>query len=222
MKSDPLLSRPVSDHTKSLLLDTAERLFGELGVDATSLRAITSEAGANLAAVNYHFGSKEGLVQAVLSRRLQPLNRKRLARLETARAAAGANPPGVEEIVRAFVAPAVEMAGREPGGHLFARFVMRAFSEPSPRLQEMVSNQFARVVESFTEALAAALPELPPVEIHWRFHFLVGAMVHTVGLGFLAERFSDGICDPLDVEGVTERLVSFVVGGMSRPDIRGS
>ena len=201
--------------TRDALLDAAETLFARHGVDATSLRRITGEAGANLASVNYHFGSKEGLVRAVLSRRLGPLNRERIERLDRCLAEAE-GPPPVAGIVRAFAEPPLEMMRREPAGHDFARLVMRTFTEPEPRLRGAVMEQFAEVVERFTDALGRALPHLPPAEIHWRFHFVVGAMVHTLGLGFLLERFSGGICDPSDVEGTLDRLVAFAVGGLEQ------
>ena len=60
--------------TRTRLLDSAEQLFAERGIDATSLRAITTAAGANLASVNYHFGSKDELFREVVSRRIGPVN----------------------------------------------------------------------------------------------------------------------------------------------------
>src|SRR5258707_12134788 len=74
-----------SQDTKSRILDVAEQLFMEHGFEATSLRQLTSSAGVNLAAVNYHFGTKEELFQTVLTRRLDPMNQERielLGRLE--------------------------------------------------------------------------------------------------------------------------------------------
>src|SRR5436305_14013735 len=92
--------------TRESLMDAAESLFSERGIQAASLRAITEQAKANLAAVHYHFGSKQGLVRAVFSRRLAPLNEERLRRLDLCLAAGG----GVEEVLRAFLAPALAMA----------------------------------------------------------------------------------------------------------------
>jgi AcrR family transcriptional regulator len=199
--------------TKEAILAAAERLFAEHGVQGASLRAITGEAGVNLAAVNYHFGSKEGLVEAIVSRRLKPLSARRLELLDRA---LGASPsrPDVAEVVRAFVAPALEMIQNEPGGHAFARFILSAFQDPRPEMRDMLLGQFEETIRRFTDALGKSLPELPPVEIFWRFHFMVGVMAHTVGLGFAVERFSGGICDPGDIDSVTERMVGFVAGGL--------
>ena len=115
---------------------------------------------------------------------------------------------------RAFVKPTLEMVQRERGGHAFARFVCRTFSEPDESLRDIVLEQFREVLARFTTAFARALPGLPPEEFFWRFHFMVGAMVHTAGLGFLAHRLSDGLCDPADVDGLTTRLVRFLSAGL--------
>lgn len=208
----PSKTHPEPADTRTDLLDAAERLFAQDGVHRASLRAITQEAGANLAAVNYHFGSKEALVREVLARRLTPLNQRRLALLD--RLEATNSNPGVEQIVRAFVVPTLEMVQRERGGHAFARFVCRTFSEPDQAFRDIVLEQFGDIIARFTSAFTKALPELPREEFFWRFHFMVGAMVHTAGLGFLAHRLSDGLCDPEDLEGLTARLVRFLSAGL--------
>jgi AcrR family transcriptional regulator len=214
MKHDSASS--TSSKTRRDLLDAAERLFADHGVHRASLRSITKEAGANLAAVHYHFGSKEGLVRAVLDRRLGPLNRRRLELLEEAERGHEGDPP-VEEIVNSFILPALEMVQKVRGGHAFARFLGRTFSEPNETIRSVVLQEFAEIIERFTAALARALPELPPAEVYWRFHFMVGSMAHTVGLGFLAHRFSGGLCNPLDIDSVSRILVHFVTGGMAMP-----
>jgi len=199
--------------TRTNLLDAAEHLFAHEGVDRASLRAITQAANANLAAVHYHFGSKEALVREVLERRLGPLNRRRLElldRVETAN-----SEPTLDSVITAFVQPTLEMVERERGGHAFARFVCRTFSEPDENLRDLVLEQFREVLARFTAAFARVLPGLPAEEMFWRFHFMVGAMIHTAGLGFLAQRMSDGLCNPSDLNGLTARLVRFLSGGLA-------
>ncbi len=207
----PTAGTRVAD-TRTALLDAAERLFAERGIAGASMRAITHAAGANLAAVHYHFGSKEGLVRAVFGRRLEPLNRERVARLE---ALAGTGHEGaVEEIVEAFVGPALRMIGREPGGRAFAQLLARAVLEPGPGSRELVLEHFQEVIERFTAALEGALPDLAREEILWRFHFMIGSLSFTAGLGFLVQRWA-GAPAPRDPESVVARLVAFVAGGMS-------
>lgn len=198
--------------TRTSLLEAAERLFAEEGVHQASLRAITQAAGANLAAVHYHFGSKEALVREVLGRRLGPLNRRRLELLD--RVEAQTSNPRVEDVVRAFVLPTLEMIQREQGGHAFARFVCRTFSEPDESYRGIILEQFRDILERFTAAFTRALPGLSREEFFWRFHFMVGAVVHTAGLGFLAQRLSNGLCDPADLDGLTTKLVRFLSAGL--------
>lgn len=198
--------------TREELLAAAEGLFAERGVARTSLRAITRAAGANLASVNYHFQSKEGLVRAVFHRRLGPINRERLALLEASSPADG-SPPDLEAAVRAFVSPPLAMlASRKSETRNLAQLVGRAFSEPGVR--ELLMKEFGEVIERFTAALQRALPGLPPEEVYWRFHFMVGAMAHTVANCRLAERLSGGRCDASDGAALTERLVAFLAGGL--------
>ena len=209
------LAAPVASDTKQNLLEAAEELFADQGVHRASLRAITQAAGANLAAVHYHFGSKEELLKAVLARRLAPLNRRRLELLDAV--LAEHDPAPVDAIARAFVSPVLEMVRRDQGGHAFARFVSRTFSEPDPALRTLVLEAFGEVVERFTGALRAALPHLEHDEIFWRFLFMIGAMTQTAGFGFLMRQLSCGICDPDDTEAVTDRLVRFLAAGLAAP-----
>jgi AcrR family transcriptional regulator len=199
--------------TKESLLAAAERLFARQGIARSSLRAITQEAGANLASVNYHFGSKGALVRAVFSRHLQPLNRQRLELLERCESTEGA--PQLESIVHAFVAPVLRLRNAgQPGQRDLARLMGRTFSEPGDQVRRIVLEEFAEVIDRFTTALARALPEVPPEDLFWRFHFMVGAMVHTAAHGNLAGLISGGLCDPDEVERLTRHLVGFLAAGL--------
>lgn len=201
--------------TREELLAAAEHLFAERGIARTSLRAITRAAGANLASVNYHFQSKDGLVRAVFHRRLGPINRERLAHLEACLPGDGAAPE-VEAIVRAFVTPPLALlADRESGVRDLARLVGRAFSETEEGVRDLLIREFGEVIERFTAALRRALPALPPEAVYWRFHFMVGAMAHTVANAEMVGRLSGGRCDPSQADALTAHLVAFLVGGVS-------
>jgi AcrR family transcriptional regulator len=209
-----------SSETKTTLLDAAEMVFADQGISGASVRAITQKAGANLAAVHYHFGSKQNLVRAVFSRRLGPLNRERLELLDACDTASG-EPHSLRSIVRAFVSPVLQLMGsNRTGGLEFARLVSRTLFNPTDELKAILLEEFSTVIDRFTDALATALPHLSKAETYWRFHFMAGAMAHTVASGNLLEKYSQEICSFSDLECVTDQLVDFVVGGLLAPSVQ--
>lgn len=202
--------------TRERILDAAERLFPVHGVDGTSVRHITAEAQVNVAAVNYHFGSKEALVRAVFKRRLDPISEERLRLLNESEARAGGHPP-LEEIVEAFIAPALRLRGEpEHGGENFCMLMGQLFSESS-KWKQLIFAEFGPAMHRFRAALALALPDLPEPELWWRIHFLLGAMVHTLRGGEALVHLSQGQCDPADVEGTIRRLSVFLAAGLRAP-----
>jgi len=205
-------------NTKARILDTAERLFAEHGYDATSLRAITREAGVNLAAVNYHFSSKEALLRALFARSLELLNRQRLAMLDAYEAEAGGQPVPVEKIVRALMEPVLRLGG-DPGsgGSGFGMLLGRMYSWPSAQVNRIFVAEIREQIERFRSAFRRALPRLPAGELYWRIFFSIGAMAHTLAGSSLLEIISDSICDPMDLDGKVERLIDYVVAGLQAP-----
>lgn len=204
-----------STDTKTALLDAAERLFAREGIAESSLRAITSEARANLASVNYHFGSKQGLVRAVFARRLEPLNRQRLESLESCLEQC----QGVTDLhclLRAFVRPAMTMMrSQDDGDREFVKLLGRTLSGPSVELRSTLFEEFREVGERFTSELARALPGVPREEIVWRFHFMVGALAHTVAARTTVSHQLEclSLKEDDDTEVITNRLVSFLLSG---------
>ena len=204
------------DSTKDRILAAAEELFARTGVARTSLRAITALARVNLAAVNYHFGSKDGLVEEVYRRRLEPLNRARLANLD--RLEARARPPSLESILRAFMAPVARLA-RDPaqGGPTVMRLLGQTHAEAEAPFKAWFAGEYRRVLERYHAALCKALPELPPDDVRWRLQFLVGALTYPVAERQLVELVSGEAIDPDDVSVVVERLLPFVAAGFRAP-----
>src|SRR5512141_1564774 len=162
--------------TKDRILDAAEALFVEHGFEATSLRSITAAADVNLAAANYHFGSKEELFEAVLTRRLDPMNQRRVALLTGLEQETGDAPVACDRILSALFLPALELA-RDParGGANFLRLLGRAYADPAPFIRHFLSEHYAEMIARFKEAFARALPYLPRRELSWRLHFIMGA-----------------------------------------------
>lgn len=206
--------------TKERILDAAEALFMMHGYEATSLRAITASAGVNLAAVNYHFGSKEELFQAVLTRRLDPMNQRRLDLLAALERGAHPQPVACDRILGALFIPALELArDRERGGTNFLRLLGRAYADPAPFIRRFLSEQYARMIERFKAAFARALPELPRRELSWRLHFMMGALSYTLAgtdaLKLIAE-LAPGEGEASD-ELLLRRLAPFLLAGLKSP-----
>jgi AcrR family transcriptional regulator len=200
--------------TREAVLEAAERLFAENGFRRTTLRAITRAAGVNLAAVNYHFGSKQALVEAVFARRIRPMNQERLRRLAAWESAGDGD---LEGLIDAFAGPPLELATR-PGGAVFVRLLGRSYTEPDERLQAALRDLYEPVIERFKQAFARALPELPAPELYWRLHFLVGLLAYLMsGADFMRLIASCRLCDPLDTESLKARLRGFVAAGLRAP-----
>lgn len=204
--------------TKERILNAAEKLFAEHGFDGASLRSITAEAGANLAAVNYHFKSKESLIQAIFARRFSLLNQQRQAMLETYKAEAGDKPVPLEKLMRAFIEPAFRMPLDSASGVTeFARLIGRIYFADSPALKGVIAGEVRTRLAQFLDLMQDALPRIPAEEIMWRFFFSIGAMIHTLAASKNLEFISDGLCKASDIDKVLERLISYAVEGMQSP-----
>jgi AcrR family transcriptional regulator len=195
--------------TKSRILDTAEKLFAENGFSETSLRDITTEAAVNLAAVNYHFQSKDSLIDAVILRRIEPVNCGRIEMLN----AAGPDPT-VEQIVEAYLTPIILIGHPTPA---WVPLVGRILSSPDLFLERVFKKHLAAMSQRFGEALAKALPELGREELLWRMHFMGGVMTHVLLWSHFLPAMTDGVCDTADKKAVVARAVAFLSAGFHAP-----
>jgi AcrR family transcriptional regulator len=209
----------VTGATRERILNAAEQLFVSQGFEATSLRRITSEAGANLAAVNYHFGSKEALLREVFERRLRALNAERLAELEAAEVAANGRSLAMEKLIEAFLLPVLRLSrDRARGGHIFIRLLGRAYTEPTETVRRLLAEEYVEVVERFKRALFHALPHIPEKELIWRMHFALGAMSYAIaGTDSVQLIASYEVQDTSNIEAIMKRIVPFIVAGISAP-----
>ena len=166
----------MAEETRERIVRAAEVLFARDGYDATSLRHITSEAGVNIAAVNYHFGSKENLLGEILDRVVRPINAERLERLDLVEAEGN---PEVGSLLTAFLLPDLRVLDalrrRDPE---LPRFVARMYSEGSQVMNEMMGRQFAETRLRFYRAFEGALPTLSHDEVAWRLGCVVGIVVY--------------------------------------------
>ncbi len=205
--------------TRERILGATESLFMDHGYSATSLRAITARARVNLAAVNYHFGSKQALIREVFGRRLGPLNAARIAQLDELEAKAGGRPLAIEQIIEAIVVPAL-LVGKDPlaRGAVFMRLLGRAFAEPAETLRDILPGQYRQVVIRFKQALVRALPDMPDQELTWRMHFMFGtlsyAMAGNDALKLIATCNLEGA---EDAEAIMHRLIPFLAAGLQAP-----
>jgi AcrR family transcriptional regulator len=205
------------NHTKERILDAAERLFSAQGYAATSLRSIIAGAGVNLAAVHYHFHSKEALLEAVILRRSVPANQERLALLDRYERACGDNPPPLEKVIEAFVAPTFHMAlDPASGGMVFMRLLGRLHAE-GDLLPKILTSQFGAVFQRFGAALRRALPDLPPEELFWRLNFAIGALAQTLRGGSKDLGVISDVSPSFNSELALARLVAFLGAGFRAP-----
>lgn len=219
MKNNVLPLDRATRATKERIVDAAETLFMEQGFEGASLRALTTAAGVNLAAVNYHFGSKEDLFEAVLRRRLDPMNSERVALLTQFERDAAPQPVSCERILSALFVPALRLA-RDPrrGGTNFLRLLGRAYADPSPFVRRFLSQQYAEMIGRFKAAFGRALPDLPPRELSWRLHFMMGALSYTLA-GTDALKMIEALApgESANDELLLRRLAPFLLGGLTAP-----
>ncbi len=203
--------------TQSRLLDAAERLFAEHGYSGASVRGIVAAAEVDLGAVRYHFGTKAELFCAVIARRLVPLNDERARRLDGLEERAAPSAAGVEDILRAFIEPAVDVLRAKGYGRDFVTLIARVRVERGDYLDPIL-NKVDTLLARFRDALCAALPDIPEREVSYRFYFTFGAEVNafidSITLPMLGRDLPDIFKDP---EGVVRRLIRFAAAGLRAP-----
>ncbi|RPE81708.1 TetR/AcrR family transcriptional regulator [Vulcaniibacterium tengchongense] len=195
--------------TKDRILGAAEELFAQFGFAGTSLRQVTSRADVNIAAVNYHFGSKENLVNEVFRRRMDEMSGQRLSALK---AALERHPGELEPILAAFVRPALAMAQDRHGGAAFVRVIARAYAEANDRLRKFLSDHYGHVLREFAKAIAACVPELSKEELYWRLDFLAGALTYAMADFGLIKR-PPGVSEAAHRERAAQELIRFAAAG---------
>ena len=202
--------------TRTRILDAAEELFMQHGFEGTSMRHLTSRAGVNLAAVNYHFGSKQALIEAVFRRRLDPMNLERIAELERLESANNLSP---EAIIRAFLLPSLRLVeDAKGGGRNFIRLLGRTYSEPAKEIRALIGQMYAPAMERYKKALERALPQMPDDELVWRMHFMFGTLAYTLAATDTVQLIAG--CKPedrYDARLLEERLTAFLTAGLHAP-----
>lgn len=203
--------------TKVKILDAAETLFADKGFNGTSLREITSLAEVNLAAVNYHFGSKKELIKAVMSRYLDELAPK----LEQVfvEICQNKSQPSLSEVFSAVIEPLVSLNDfRNNGTTIFLQLLGRGYTDSQGFLRWFISTQYPNMISVFVEAVKKAYPELTAEDIFWRLHFTMGTIVFTMSSSdALIDIAQNDFDQALNIEEVIKKVIPFVAAGVAAP-----
>lgn len=201
--------------TRKAILRSAERLFAIRGIEATTMREITADAGTNLAAINYHFGSKQELAYALFDRLAAEVCAARHAELDRIERDAGGEPVSVEAIIRTLIRPYVE--GEEGRRLLMVRLIQQHRLEPTDVTRRVSAAHFDPLAARVTKMLRDALPQLPARDVFWRYHLMVGAVMASasdVAPGNRLSRISNGAADSARRGELIEQTVAFLVNAM--------
>lgn len=217
--------------TRERILDVAEHEFMSHGYEGTSMRMITSRAEVNLAAINYHFGSKEGLLREVFRRRLAWLNSERLSVLDALEEQANGAPLKPSQILEAFFGTLLRIGeDEERGGMTFLRLLGRTLTDPSEFIRAFFATEYTDVIDRYKLALFRALPDVPKAEIVWRLHFMLGAVSYAIAgtdilkvitgheLSDISGQEAGGSNDNRsEAKRLSQRLMPFLLGGLRAP-----
>ncbi len=208
--------------TRTRILDAAEELFMLHGFEGASMRLLTAKAEANLAAVNYHFGSKDALIEAVFRRRLDAMNAARIAeleRLEKLASDGGGRTLTPQQIIGAFVGASLRMIeDAKGGGRNFIRLLGRTYTDPQKHIRSLIGQLYAPAMARFKSAFERALPQMPADELVWRMHFMFGTLAYTLAATDTVQLIAG--CKPedrYDARLLEARLTAFLQAGLLAP-----
>lgn len=198
--------------TKTLILETTEKLLAEHGFESVSLRDITTAADVNVAAVNYHFGSKEKLFEEIQCRYIEPVNAERLRCLAVL--TENGRTPSVRELLEAFMRPFLTVVkSSEMSEKLFFKLMGRCVIDQQGDLPAAMIPEMKKVAEAFTQAMVVAAPDLSVEQILWRLHYTFGVMAQTLLHGDLLMKLTDGACGEPDAETQFQEMIAFCKAG---------
>lgn len=202
--------------TQTRILDCAEQMFAREGFHNTSLRNLTTSAQVNLASVNYHFGSKEELLQAVIERRMLPLNEIRQKKMEAImdRAQAFQALPSAADLLQAFIVPTLEFQNSSPGARDFSTLIGRSLSEPDETVRHCFLSLALPIFKILFTNLQQALPHIPPSILLTRLQFIMGTMSHVMCMSNHNVFQRPGFPAPLDQKDLIDQLLKFIGAGL--------
>ena len=200
--------------TENDFLEAAEKQFADHGYAGAKIRAIADQAKANLGALHYYWGSKEGLFRAACKRRMEPLIQERLTRF------AAMDPANlkIEDILRAYFEPAFLQGRENPSrrDHL-CEIYARILTDPSPEVKIIMSEIFAESTSTFVRLLRTACPHLDDKTFYWRLHAVLGIFQHSSTYTSNINRLAGGIFDAGSIETGLGHIIGFVASGLKAP-----
>jgi AcrR family transcriptional regulator len=202
------------EKTRILLLNTAERLFGQNGVTATSLREVMKEADVNMAMIHYYFKNKEGLLDAILERRLVPINQARLNLLGQYSLKADGQPLDMDDIIRAYVEPFIRLRDKaDEGGADFLKLFAWLRMEPNFTYHQLMKKHLGDSLAAFQKELKRSLPDKTDEELNWKWAFLGGTVVMTITLMDQIDWFNDEGDMGGSADWIIQNLVNYTATG---------
>ena len=202
------------EKTRILLLNTAERLFGQNGVTATSLREVMKVADVNMAMVHYYFKNKDGLLDAILERRLVPINQARLNLLGQYALEAGGQPLGMDDIIKAYVEPFIRLRDNaDEGGEDFLKLFAWLRMEPNFAYHQLMKKHLGDSLTAFQKELKRSLPDKTDEELNWKWAFLGGTVVMTITLMDQIDWFNDEGDMGGSADWIIQNLVNYTATG---------
>jgi len=212
-----LTQTPKVDLTRKRIVSAAEKIFAQKGFRAMTLRDVTKEAKVNLAAVNYHFGSKTNLMHAVIHNRFAPINDERMRRLNALIEQYADTPIPLYELFSALVTPLFEAAAEQPKKNSILMLIIgRAFTEPADFMCQMHKKFFSELCETFTNQIKRTCPHLSEEELHYRFYFAVSTMLGSIIEQGRFETLSKRPLEPDDMYVISEHLTRYIVAGFEQ------
>ena len=212
--------RRVKKDPKIRILDTAEKVFSSRGFDSASVRTIAAGAGVNLPTVYYYFGSKQGLIMAVLHRRCDPLRQEHLDLLRRFEEEAGGRQLAVEKILEAMLLPPLRLAASKSATHaVVMRLIGRVMAETDPKMQALLLSRHREIRNAFEAAFARSLPGLPRETLLWRCEFAWGTLGYLLCGAQRINQETGGGCNPLDTPVVLAHMIRFLAAGFHAPAV---
>jgi AcrR family transcriptional regulator len=214
------MKKSASQSSELRILDAAEKAFADSGFAGASLRQIVSRAGVNLPTVYYYFGSKEGLMMAVIDRRLGPLRQEQLDRLRQFEAEARGRPLAVEKILEAMLLPPLRLATTASAKRqAVMRLIGRIVTEPNPQTQEVLRSRHELVRSACLAALQRSRPDIPLCDLRWRLEFVWGALAFILCNPRRLEKETHGVCDPINTKAVLAQMIACFSAGFQAPAV---